>query len=294
VWEDGAEVPRPPVSPLERRVPGLRGRRLALGDWPTPIRHLDVPGGRLWVKDEGAAASPYGGNKVRKLEWVLPRVAGRSALVTFGAVGSNHVLATAWYARRVGSAPTRPGAPARHPRGPPERGGDGRAGSPRVAGDQRGRRGRRPRTGDHRRAARGRPRPAVVWVGGSTPAGLLGWVDAALELADQVAAGELPAPGRIVVPAGSGGVAAGLLVGLGMTPLRARIHAVRVADPIWANRRSIGAMATMVRRTLRGRAPVCHVRTCGGWCSTPTTSARGTAARPPPVRPRPTSPQRGA
>jgi D-cysteine desulfhydrase len=249
---DGAEVSRPPVSPLERRVPALGGRRLPLGDWPTPIRHLEAPGGRLWVKDEGAAASPYGGNKVRKLEWVLPRVAERSALVTFGAVGSNHVLATAWYARRVGvrthavlvPQPDAPGvrrnaaviASLAHRVWP--------ATSEAAAAVALGRAVVAARREDGRR-------PAVVWVGGSTPAGLLGWVEAALELAEQVMAGQLPAPGRIVVPAGSGGVAAGLLVGLGMTPLRARIHAVRVADPIWANRRSIGAMAAMVRRTLQ-------------------------------------------
>jgi D-cysteine desulfhydrase len=240
-------------SPLEQRVPGLRGQRLPLGDWPTPVRRMVLPnGGGLWVKDEGASAHPYGGNKVRKLEWVLPRVADRPALVTVGAVGSNHVLATAWYARELGvrthavlvPQPDLPGvrrnaavtATLAHRLWPAT----SEAGAVVALG----------RAVTASRAEEGR-RPAVVWIGGSTASGLLGWVDAALELADQVAAGELPVPSRIVVPAGSGGVAAGLLVGLAMAGLEARVHAVRVADPIWANRRSIGAMAAMVRRTLR-------------------------------------------
>lgn len=241
------------LAPLERRVPRLRGGRLALGTRPTPVRRLAHPGGgELWVKDEGRSAHPYGGNKVRKLEWLLPQLGGRSALVTVGAVGSNHVLATAWYARRAGlrthailiPQPDLPGvrrnaavtATLAHRLWP------ARTEAAAVAAL-----GRAVRTA---RAEDGQ-RPAVVWIGGSTPSGLLGWVDAALELGDQVAAGMLPPPARIVVPAGSGGVAAGLLVGLTMAGLDATVHAVRVADPVWANRRSITAMATMVRRRLR-------------------------------------------
>lgn len=242
-----------PPSPLERRVPRLRGRRLALGARPTPVRRFDHPaGGELWTKDEGRSAHPYGGNKVRKLEWLLPRLAGRSALVTVGAVGSNHVLATAWYARRAGvrthailvPQPDLPGvrrnaavtAQLAYRLWPAS----SEVGAVAALG----------RSVAAARAEDGR-RPAVVWIGGSTPAGLLGWVDAALELGEQVADGLLPVPTRIVVPAGSGGVAAGLLVGLRMAGLGSIVHAVRVADPIWANRRSISMMAAMVRRELR-------------------------------------------
>ena len=56
------------------------------------------------MKDDGAYGSIYGGNKVRKLEWILPDVAarGRRTIVTVGALGTNHGLATALYARERG------------------------------------------------------------------------------------------------------------------------------------------------------------------------------------------------
>ena len=56
------------------------------------------------MKNDGVSAEPYGGNKVRKLELVLADAARRGArrLVTTGAGGSHHVLATAIYARAVG------------------------------------------------------------------------------------------------------------------------------------------------------------------------------------------------
>ena len=49
-------------------------------------------------------APVYGGNKVRKLEYLLGDALQRGcdAVVTFGAAGSNHALATAIYARQVG------------------------------------------------------------------------------------------------------------------------------------------------------------------------------------------------
>src|SRR5256885_1804915 len=61
---------------------------------------------------------------------------------------------------------------------------------------------------------RRRPHTVFVPLGGSTPLGTLGHVNAALELAEQVAAGALPEPAAVVVPLGSGGTAAGLLLGL--------------------------------------------------------------------------------
>ncbi len=75
-----------------------------LGTAPTPVRELPgLPG--VWVKDEGAYGDGgWGGNKVRKLEWMLPDVRrrGRSTILTFGALGTNHGLATARYGIAAG------------------------------------------------------------------------------------------------------------------------------------------------------------------------------------------------
>jgi 1-aminocyclopropane-1-carboxylate deaminase/D-cysteine desulfhydrase-like pyridoxal-dependent ACC family enzyme len=90
-------------SRVERLAPGLAGQRAAIGSWPTPLRSLEVGSGLpLLVEDEGEAARAYGGNEVRKLEWLLPRVRPGAHVVTVGAVGSNFVLATAWYGRERG------------------------------------------------------------------------------------------------------------------------------------------------------------------------------------------------
>ena len=100
------------------------------------------------------------------------------------------------------------------------------------------------RRGDHLRRRRveprGRhrgPRPQLRTPrarGADPPAGDA--VGGGLEIAAQVRDGELPAPRHVFVPAGTGGIAAGLLVGLGMAGIDATIHAVRVADRLWANR----------------------------------------------------------
>ena len=69
--------------------------------------------------------------------------------------------------------------------------------------------------------------PAVP-PGATTPLGMVGLVRAALELRGQVEAGELPEPSRIYVPLGSGGIAVGLSVGLGLAGLRTTVCAVAV------------------------------------------------------------------
>ena len=54
----------------------------------------------MWMKDDGAFGSgPWGGNKVRKLEWLLPEARRRGArtILTFGGLGTNWGLAAALY-----------------------------------------------------------------------------------------------------------------------------------------------------------------------------------------------------
>ena len=76
-----------------------------------------------------------------------------------------------------------------------------------------------------------RYRPWYVPAGGSSPVGALAYVDVALEIADQVAVGELPEPATLVVPVGSGGTVAGLALGLRLAGLdRTRLLGVVVND----------------------------------------------------------------
>jgi D-cysteine desulfhydrase len=248
----------PVGSHLEDRFPHLRGQRLSLGDWPTPVRAVDVGGPEpLWVKDEGRAARPYGGNKVRKLEWLLPHVRRRHrAMITAGAVGSNHVLACAVYGAKIGLRVHAILVP--QPETPEARANAGAISqlAHRVWPAQSETRavGLLGRALAAAWAEEGR-RPAIVWVGGTSPRGILGWVNGGLEIAAQVERGELPRPARVVVAAGTGGVAVGLLLGFAVAGLDTTIQAVRVADRIWVNRAMLDLHARRTARLLSADGP---------------------------------------
>ncbi|HEX7719607.1 MAG TPA: hypothetical protein VF389_07370, partial [Woeseiaceae bacterium] len=75
--------------------------RLLLAQLPTPVREfkVDQSGRRLtfFIKLDNLTSDVYGGNKVRKLEYLLHQARGRRCrrIATFGTVGSHHALATA-------------------------------------------------------------------------------------------------------------------------------------------------------------------------------------------------------
>ena len=74
-------------------------------------------------------------------------------------------------------------------------------------------------------------------IGGSSPLGILGHVNAALELDEQIREGILPMPEKIVLPLGSGGTAAGLLLGFAIAGLPIEIVGARVGPRAVVNRR---------------------------------------------------------
>jgi L-cysteate sulfo-lyase len=83
--------------------------RVRLFPTPTPLekltnltRHLGGP--EIWIKRDDCTVVATGGNKVRKLEWLVgeAQAHGATHLVTQGAVQSNHVRQTAAVAMRFG------------------------------------------------------------------------------------------------------------------------------------------------------------------------------------------------
>ena len=82
--------------------------RVSLGSWPTPLVPLrrlgDALGLDLWMKRDECSGLALGGNKARKLEFVLGAVIadGARAVVTAGPITSNHTMMTAAAARRLG------------------------------------------------------------------------------------------------------------------------------------------------------------------------------------------------
>jgi 1-aminocyclopropane-1-carboxylate deaminase/D-cysteine desulfhydrase-like pyridoxal-dependent ACC family enzyme len=243
-------------NPLFQALPHLAGAIpwLELGAWPTPVSRLAHPlpgrGGELWVKRDDLSSPVYGGNKVRKLEYVLAdaRRAGAGRLITSGVVGSHHCLATAVHGHRLG-LPTslvllrqpmtphaREVAALNHAWADDVRFCSTFAALPFVEAGLRWR----------RRAER----PYVIPPGGSSALGALGYVGAALELAQQIRRGEAPRPETVVVAAGTLGTVAGLALGAALTDLADRVLAVRIVPSAVANIWSLSRLVEGVVRLL--------------------------------------------
>jgi L-cysteate sulfo-lyase len=197
--------------------------RVRLAHLPTPLEPLprlsEELGLDLWIKRDDCTGLAGGGNKTRKLEFLLGEAFEQEAdtLVTQGAVQSNHVRQTAAAAAAHGLAcevilEERTGSKAHDyvangnvlldrlfgagVRFVPG-GSDMPAELERTAAEVRARGGR----------------PYVIPGGGSNPVGALGYVDCAREIV--VGADELDLRvDRIVTATGSAGTHAGLVAGL--------------------------------------------------------------------------------
>jgi D-cysteine desulfhydrase len=196
---------------------------LALGDFPTPVERLDrivsvghAISGDVYVKRDDLSSPVYGGNKVRTLEPLLgqARRQGNPLVIATGAYGSNHAVATALHARRVGF---RTGVALF-----PQPYSETAMANLRVSVTQADEVtdlmhwSALPFAIWQRRIAAKRhpPGPYVMPPGGAIPRGCLGFVSAGLELALQVEQGAMPVPDEIVIALGSTCSTAGLLVGL--------------------------------------------------------------------------------
>ena len=212
--------------------------RLRLGHLPTPLEPLErlgeaLGGPRIWVKRDDCTGVALGGNKVRKLEYLLgaARADGARTVITVGAVQSNHARQTAALAARIGMrcvlvlvrmVPRRDETY--------ETGGNVRldhlfGAEVHIVDDAEA---ARRRIGEVREeiAARGEE-AAFIPMGGSNAIGALGYVDAASEFALQCEQSGLR-PARVIVASSSGGTVAGLLLGFGIEGRETKIHAISV------------------------------------------------------------------
>lgn len=227
------------MIPLFEHYPELGDKLpyVSLGQFPTPVSKLERLGASigvdgLYLKRDDLSGQLYGGNKVRKLEFLLGEALrdGSKAVMTFGGAGSNHALATAVYARQVGLgciSMLTPQPNARYVR------------HNLLMGYSQGaelhyyRNKRSLFIGTFcqrlwHTLKSGRP-PQIIPVGGSSPLGTTGFVNAALELKSQISAGELPEPDKIYLPMGSMGTAVGLTLGLAVCGLKSKIVPVVVS-----------------------------------------------------------------
>ena len=204
-----------------------------IGRYPTPVGKLDETSTtELWVKRDDRTGEAYGGNKVRKLEHILEqaRASGVRRIITVGAAGSHHVLATTLYGTKMGlrvAAVLTPQPRTQHVVDN-LRAGVGLGLEVHTARSM-------PEVARRVLAIR-RPGDLVVPPGGSSPTGTQGYIDAARELALDIRENRLPPPDAIVVALGSGGTAAGLLAGLVREGLSAKLYAIRIVDPVMMGR----------------------------------------------------------
>jgi D-cysteine desulfhydrase family pyridoxal phosphate-dependent enzyme len=269
-------VPAP--SDLLDRFP-----RVALGHWPTPLEPADrlraeIGGPRVWLKRDDCSGLAFGGNKTRKLEFLLGRAAadGATRIVTFGALQSNHARQTAAGCARLGLGCDLVVHRAVR-RDDPHYAASGNLLLDRlfgatvhvvdnaVAGVERA---------DELRAAAeaAGERLAVIPLGGSDATGVLGYVDATFELAAQLAAADLAAR-RIVVAASTVGTAAGIVLGAELAGLDVTVDAVCVASPATATG------PQLQRLVMEGAGLIgCHVPDADRWSVTDRTLGPGYGA----------------
>ncbi len=204
--------------------------RVDLAHLPTPLEEMPrlaqmLGGPSLWVKRDDQTGLAGGGNKARKLEFLVGEALEQGAdwLITAGAAQSNHCRQTAAAAVRNGLKCTLVlrGSP------PPEVTGnlllDHLLGAQiRWAGD----RSREEVMADVAEELREQGhRPYVIPIGGSNAVGAVGYALAMWELQDQLSA--LDAPIRhIFVSSSSGGTHAGLMAGAYLTGFEGVIHGI--------------------------------------------------------------------
>lgn len=236
--------------PLYDRFPGLRDiPRVELCSLPSPVQSLAHILPNLWIKRDDMNAPVCGGNKVRALEFLLGGLHSGDSVITVGGTGSTHILATALHAARIGVSTY--ALRWRHEMNPVA----SQVSSRIEALIDRPTVHLTPVLPIARARLRAMRRKArYIPVGGSVPLGVLGHMNAALELVQQIEKGAMPQPSRVILPMGTGGTAAGLLLGFAAAGAEIEVVGVRTGPRMFANKR---AVLTLAKRTAGMIGTVC-------------------------------------
>ncbi len=196
--------------------PGSGLARVPLGTFPTPLQELanlsEYVDRQILVKRDDLSGLAFGGNKVRKLEYLMADAVGKQydTVVSNGFLQSNNVVQTAAAAARVGLR----AVSVLEANKPQEELGnlilsrylgaemvytDGQPIGDVIASTRR-----RIEVAGHR--------PYMLPPGGSTPVGIAGFVSAAAEVRDQLVRTEREVD-AIILATGTGGTQAGLVLG---------------------------------------------------------------------------------
>lgn len=215
-----------------------------LGEFPTPLMPLtrlgkEIGADQLYLKHDGLSGPNYGGNKIRKLEFLLGDALNKGAkeVLTFGFAGSNHALATAVYAQKLGLkciSILLAQSNAQYVRHNLllsqvccaeicHFNNEMAACIPTIIKF-------------FRKKLKNGKFPYIISPGGSSPLGTIGYVNAGFELKEQIENGLMPEPDTIFVPFGTMGTAVGITIGLKAAGLKTHVISVRVADEKYGNK----------------------------------------------------------
>jgi D-cysteine desulfhydrase family pyridoxal phosphate-dependent enzyme len=223
---------------------------LKLAHLPTPIEPLlrlssRLGGPRLLVKRDDQTGLAFGGNKTRKLEFLLAdaRAQGAKTLITAGAVQSNHCRQTAAAAAAYGMdcILVLAGKPPKHPSGNYLL--DQLLGAEIVWGNWKTR--HQDLTAAFERAQAAGRRPYLVPYGGSSPVGAAGYAYAIREMLEQNTS-----PDWIVFASSSGGTQAGLVAGAALYGFDGKILGISIDEPEDVLKSRVAALASDVAALL--------------------------------------------
>ncbi len=224
-----------------------------VSDLPTPVARLTNLGARfnhdrLYVKKDNLSGPLYGGNKIRKLEFLLGEALaeGRKSIITYGAAGSNHALATAICCRQLGlnaisllapqqSTPHVKKNILRH----------FAAGANMILCTHYNEFPALTNKMVEEYTNRDGIEPYIIPAGGTNATGALGFVNAAFEMKTQLI------PDVIYLPMGTGGTHAGLLVGLRLAGLKTRVESIRVTHPMFKTASHIRVLCDQICNKLK-------------------------------------------
>jgi D-cysteine desulfhydrase len=255
--------------PLLDRFPALAPLTpVPLCHKPTPL--VPFPGQRnLWIKRDDLTRDDQGGNKPRKLEFVLADIRRRGAnrVITLGATGTNAGVATALMCQREGlqcDVITFPQPDS-----------DIVQLNQTLMRESGARLVARPSLlmaalGWYLHPRRLDPRCYFLYAGCSAPVATFAYVNAMLELAEQLRQQSQMAPAHLVVAAGSGATVAGMIAGAALVMPETHIHAIQVAPakvgPFTACHPDVvSKMVDQVWRSLRAADPTLARRCPTRW-----------------------------
>jgi L-cysteate sulfo-lyase len=228
--------------------------RMKFAHLPTPVEHLPrlsgaLRGPRIFVKRDDLTGLAFGGNKTRKLEFLVGEALAQEAkmLITGGAAQSNHCRQTAAAAAKFGldcmlvlsgPRPERPTANLVL---------DHLFDAVVVWVEQREERDSKLHEIYETAQAAGR-RPYLVPYGGSSPTGALGYAFAVEEFLGQGLRADW-----IVFASSSGGTQAGLVLGQRLFSYEGRVLGISIDEPEQALQASVAEIATAASEKLGGR-----------------------------------------